>query len=146
MINQATPAIRNLAEWLLLREAQAGTSSETSMQAVFRVCEKLRQPLTTLAGTAGYRSVLSRSLALARSEVPWLTALQIKPDGSLEPGGSVASELNKDEIMKGGVAFVAQILGLLAILIGENLTLRLVRDVWQDAPAEIANSRTEEKV
>jgi hypothetical protein len=48
--------------------------------------------------------------------------------------------------MKGDVALVAHMLGLLAILIGEALTLRLVRDVWQDAPAEFANAGTEEKV
>lgn len=146
MLNQATPAIRNLTEWLLLREAQVDVSSETSMQAAFRVCEKLRWPLTTLAGAAGYGSVLSRALALARSEVSWLNAVQIKAGGSLELGGSVAKELNKDEIMKGDVALVAHMLGLLAILIGEALTLRLVRDVWQDAPAEFANAGTEEKV
>jgi hypothetical protein len=78
--------------------------------------------------------------------VSWLNAVQIKAGGSLELGGSVAKELNKDEIMKGDVALVAHMLGLLAILIGEALTLRLVRDVWQDAPAEFANAGTEEKV
>jgi hypothetical protein len=85
-------------------------------------------------------------LALARSEVSWLNAVQISADGALELGGSVATELNKDEIMKGDVALVSQILGLLASLIGEDLTLHLVRDVWRDAPAEYENAGMGEKV
>jgi circadian clock protein KaiC len=34
----------------------------------------------------------------------------------------------------GGVALLAQLLGLLVAFIGENLTLRLVREVWPKAP------------
>ena len=39
-----------------------------------------------------------------------------------------------DELFEGGVVLVAQLLGLLAAFIGEDLTLRFVREVWPDVP------------
>lgn len=48
-----------------------------------------------------------------------------------------------DEDADGGVSLVAQLLGLFVIFIGEALTLRLVRDVWPDAPFEGIDSETE---
>jgi hypothetical protein len=46
---------------------------------------------------------------------------------------------------KGGTLLVAQLLGLLVTFIGQALTLRLVRDLWPDAPFEDMNSETEKE-
>ena len=71
------PVSRQLARRLLTYEAAAGKNSEPTESAAFRVCEKLRQPLCSLAGVAGFRSLLSRALALARAEAPSLSAVQV---------------------------------------------------------------------
>src|SRR5580700_11222336 len=88
------------------------------------VCDRLRVPLAKLAGTAGFRSLMSRALAMAKAEFPSLVAVQVNDDGSLvglnelehsrEPGAN-------DEA--GGVVVVAQLLGLLVTFIGEPLTV-----------------------
>ncbi len=145
MITPAAPAVRNLAQWLLLHETVAGQPSETNMRAAFRVCEKLRRPLSTLAGAAGSRSLISRSLALARSEVPWLSSVQIKEDGSLAWHNAAGPQPDTNETARGGITLVSQLLGLLATFIGEPLMLRLVRDVWPEAPYNDKDSGGEGK-
>jgi hypothetical protein len=70
------PQTRDLAQRLLAYENAAGKTSELTEFAAFGVCERLRQPLITLAGVAGFRSLLSRALTLAKAEAPNLNAVQ----------------------------------------------------------------------
>lgn len=128
------PESRHLAQRLLAYEAVAGESSEPAESAAFRVCAKLRRPLTTLAGVAGFRSLLSRALTLARAEAPSLSAVQVAADGSVKGLDELASQTDKEQARDGGVILIAQLIGLLRTFIGEGLTLRLVQDVWPEAP------------
>ena len=127
------PESRHLAQRLLAYEAVAGESSEPAESAAFRVCAKLRRPLTTLAGVAGFRSLLSRALTLARAEAPSLSAVQVAADGSVKGLDELASQTDKEQARDGGVILIAQLIGLLRTFIGEGLTLRLVQDVWPEA-------------
>jgi hypothetical protein len=136
------PKSRHLAQRLLTYEAVADENSEPAESAVFRVCDRLRQPLITLAGVAGFRSLLSRALTLARAEAPSLSAVQVAADGSLKGQDEFASQANKEQARDGGVILVAQLIGLLLTFIGEGLTLRLVQDVWPDA---VFDGRVSEK-
>ncbi len=81
-------------------------------------------------GNVGFRALLSRALALANAEVPWLCAVHVKSDGSLEGLDELEAQVHPQEIFEGRVVLLAQLLGLLVALIGENLTLRLVREAW----------------
>ena len=87
-------------------------------------------------GNGGFRALLSRALALANAEVPWLRAVQVKADGSLEGLEELHAQLDPDEFFEGRVVLLAQLLGLLVAFIGENLTLRLVREVWPKVPLD----------
>jgi len=140
------PVSRQLARRLLTYESAAGKNSELTESAAFRVCEKLRQPLSTLAGVAGFRSLLSRALALARAEVPSLNAVQVGADGSLKGLDELGPQIDKDLSTEGGAILIAQLLGLLLTFIGEGLTLRLVKDVWPDSAFDDRDSGKEKKV
>ena len=120
---------QDLARRLLAHEAAAGKASERTEPAAFRVCEKLRPHLCALAGVAGYRSLLSRALTLARPEAPSLSAVQVTADGSLQGLGGLAPQVDKERVGKDGVLLVAHLLGLFVDFIGAALTLRLVQDV-----------------
>jgi hypothetical protein len=113
-----------------LLETAAATQSEANVPVAFRVCEKLRRPLTTLAGAMGFQSLMLRALTLAKREAPSLSAVEVTADGSLQDG-DVGTNLNNHD--DGGVLLVAHLLGLLFTFIGETLTLRLVHDIWPDA-------------
>jgi hypothetical protein len=142
---QPRSAIWELARWLLACEDAPGTPPGQKSTGAFSVCGKLRQHLSVLAGVAGFRSLLSRALALAKVEVPWLDAVRIREDGSLDWPGADESQQDAEETAEGEVALVAQLLGLLVSFIGEALTLHLVREVWPEAPFGGTDEGTEEK-
>jgi hypothetical protein len=81
-------------------------------------------------GNAGFRALLSRALALANTEVPWLRALHVRSDGFFEGLDELHAQLAPGEFFEGKVVLLAQLLGLLEAFIGESLTVRVVREVW----------------
>jgi hypothetical protein len=120
------PQTRDLAQHLIANEGAAGNTSEPVEFAAFRVCETLRRPVCALAGVDGFRSLLSRALALARAEAPCLSAVQVAADGSLQGLDELGRQIDKDQVREGGVVFIARLLGLLLLFIGETMTSRLV--------------------
>jgi hypothetical protein len=60
--------------------------------------------------------------------------MHIKADGSFDGLDELGAQVDPDEIFKGRVVLLAQLLGLLVAFIGEDLTLRLVREVWPKLP------------
>jgi len=106
------------------------------------VDEKLGPYLTTLMGTAGFRALLSRALVLASEEVRWLSAVHVRADGSLEGLEELETQVDPELLAEGRVILVAQLLGLLVAFIGENLTLRLVREAWLKVPVNDLNFDT----
>ncbi len=133
-MSRATPQMRNFAKRLMAYEALGNTSSETKNPAGFHVCEKLRLHMATFMGNTGFRTLLSRSLALSAEEVPWLRKVRVTEDVPLEGLEELQAQLDRDEFFQGGVVLLAQLLGLLVAFIGANLTLRLVREVWPKVP------------
>ena len=127
------PESRRLAQRLLAYEAAASENSKPAESAALLVCAKLRRPLITLAGVAGFRSLLSRALTLARAEAPSLSAVQVAADGSLKGLDELEPQIGKEQARDEGAILIAQLLGLLLTFIGEGLTLRLVQDVWPEA-------------
>lgn len=127
-MNTTTPTIKELVRRLIAFEAMRKPSDGPG-GATLRACETLRGPLAKFVGVAGFRSLLSRALVLAKAEISSLEAVQVGPHGSLEGLGECEQNYDADA----GAAVMAQLLGLLVTFIGETLTLRLVHDVWPDA-------------
>jgi hypothetical protein len=92
-------------------------------------------------GVAGFRSLLSRALTLAKAEAPSLSAVQVAADGSLKGLDELASQTGKEQAKDGGAILIAQLIGLLLTFIGEGLTLRLVQDVWPEAAFDATVAR-----
>src|SRR3984957_4368196 len=117
---------RDLAQRLLAYENVAVKTSEPTEYAAFRVCERLRQTVITLAGVAGFRSLLSRALRLARAEAPSLSAVQVAADGSLKGLDELRPQVDADQAREAGIILITQLLGLLVRVVGEAMTLQLV--------------------
>jgi len=132
-MSRATPEMRNLSRRLITYETKT-KSAETIPSESFHVCEKLRPHLATLTGNAGFRALLSRALALANAEFPWLRTVHVKADGSMEGLNELNAQVEPKEFAEGSIVVLAQLLGLLVAFIGENLTLRMVREVWPKLP------------
>jgi len=111
-----------------------------------QVCDRLRGALTTFAGTAGFRALLSRALVLAKAESTVLASVQVREDGTLAGLDTIVE--GKDGSLppgggEGAPLLVSHLLDLLIALIGRSLTMRLVGDAWPDAPAGTWNSVNE---
>jgi hypothetical protein len=146
-MSKSVPAIQSLARRLIAGEPTRAKSAHGEADQTVQACEKLRVPLSNLAGAAGYASLLSRALVLAKRQAPWLGRLHVEVDGALaQSNGQVPRELGAAETAQhGGAILVAELLGLLVTLIGESLTLRLVREAFPNESIETLTLRTEEK-
>ena len=139
--------MRDLAQKLLTYEANAGKASEPMESATLRVYEKLRQGLGEFAGVAGFQSLASRALALARLEAPSLGSTRVTADGSLQGLRELEPQIDIDKDRaeahpdgEGGTILIARLLGLLLIFLGEALTLSLLRISWPGAALDDSNS------
>jgi hypothetical protein len=146
----ATRGMRDLAHRLLTYEASAGKNSEPIESPTLRVYEKLRQGLGEFAGVAGFQSLASRALVLARTEAPGLSAARISADGALQGLGQDLDEFecridkDKDRVAEyaageGGIILISRLLGLLLVFLGEALTLSLLRVTWPGAALDDGN-------
>jgi hypothetical protein len=108
--------------------------------STLRVYEKLRQSLGEFVGVAGFQSLASRALTLARPEVPSLSAARVDADGSLQGMAAIEAQINmdNDRPSDGEIILIARLLGLLRLFLGEALTLSLLRNAW---PGEIFEDR-----
>ena len=126
--------MRDFAGRLIAYETKGNKLSEIKTAGVFLVGEKLRLHLTALMGNVGFRALLSRALALANTEVPWLHTVHVKADGSFGGLDELGAQVGPEKIAEGSVVLLAQVLGLLVAFIGERLTLSLVREIWPRIP------------
>jgi hypothetical protein len=141
------PQMRDLTQRLLTYEASAGNTSESVESTILRVYEKLRGNLCLLAGVAGFYSLASRALTLARSEAPSLSAVQVAADGNLQGMSAIEplTNVKTEGVYEAGVTLISRLLGLLLIFLGEALTMNLVRDAWPDAVLDDANPQNRRK-
>ena len=134
---------RDLARSLVACEADASTTSLRTEPATVRVYERLRRQLGAPVGTDGFQALASRALALAKSDSPQLSAVQITANGSLCGLGEVESQTDEDG--EAGIILIAQLLGLFLTFLGEVTTLRLIEDVRLQADARAESDTTKKK-
>lgn len=146
------PKMLDLAHRLVAYEAVTGKTSDPMESAPLRVYEKLRQGLGEFAGVAGFQSLASRALVLARAEVPSLGAVRVTADGFLHGLDEFENHIDvaKDRageypVGERGTILIARLLGLLLIFLGEVLTLSLLRVTWPGAALDDCNSENGRK-
>jgi hypothetical protein len=120
---------RDLARSLIACEADTSKASLHPEPATVRVYERLRRQLGAPVGTGGFQVLASRALALAQSQSPRLSAVQVTADGGLSGFGEVESQSGTDEDGEAGIILIAQLLGLFLTFLGEATTLRLIEDL-----------------
>jgi hypothetical protein len=129
--------VRDIAQHLVAYEAMGRRKTDLPRPAALQVCEKLRPPLSTLTGAAGFHSLLVRALTLARREAPVLELVKVRDDGSLEGLTAGTTE-------PGGTLLIAQLISLLMTFIGDALTMRLLMDIWPNLRGVVLNSEGRE--
>jgi hypothetical protein len=120
---------RDLARSLVASVADESMASLQTEPAAVRVYERLRRQLGASVGVDGFQALASRALALAKSESPRLSAVQLTANGALRGLGSVESQAAADDDGEAGIILIAQLLGLFLTFLGEATTLRLIEDL-----------------
>lgn len=135
-MSESISAERKLAQWLLAAEMTDTVAPEALPEAAERVCQKLGVRLARLITLPGFRVLVGRAVHLAAAEFSFLSAVHVgDPPGKWLEG--LSEPILSVEPAQAGAAvtaIVASILGMLNTFIGEELVLRLLRDVWPDAP------------
>jgi hypothetical protein len=126
----------DLAAWLLAQEIGTEVDPPGLLAAAERVCQKIAPRLSRLGSPVGAQALLSRALYVARAEFPFLEGARAgkAPEACLEGLAERMHDIDAVEAGKGLEAVLGILLDLLVGFIGEDLTLRLVREVWPDPP------------
>lgn len=125
-----------LVLWLLRQEANDSEEPEALLTAAERCLQKLCTRLAKLMTAAGCQSLMARAIQLATAEAPFLQGVRagMIPGACLEGVHEGVQGLDSEQKQAGLVGVLTQLIGLLERLIGEDVTRRLVRDVWPDVP------------
>jgi hypothetical protein len=129
---QRSPAVDDLVRRLLEHEAGGASDTDSLAAAAERACHKLSGELETLVGRGGVCALFGRAAGLSKREFPYLANIRLQPDAPLSFDALRESLRGRDaaEVEAASALLLANLLGLLVNLLGEDLGLRPVRSVW----------------
>ncbi len=133
-----------LADWILTAElGQAG--AEGLPEAAERASQKLGQLLTNLVTEVGSQALFARALQAARVEHPFLAGVQTgtAPGVGLEGICASLRGAAPDVARQGIEVLFANLIGLLLVFLGEDLTRHLLGRMWDALPAELGPDQQE---
>ncbi len=133
-MRQPHPELLTFAGRVLAHEERSPRSHVTPFESA---CAALQRHLDRMIGLRGFHALLSRAIFLTRAEHPWLVPLRVSDqNGCALEGVAEATKAGAGEAPAGFAAVIATTITLLASFIGEDLTIRLLREAWPDVPFE----------
>lgn len=123
-MNDPRPSITLFVSRIFRHEVEQGGEGHVAE----RIVRRLYHGLWKLIGPAGFDVLLARSLTLARKSHPVLAGISVTPGGQLQ--GLEDAARDSAALQDGAVALVALFIDLLVTLIGAELAMRLVREIW----------------
>ena len=128
-----TPSHHALARWLLTTEMGDADGALAAPKAAERVFGKLNKRLAQLITLVGSDALLARAVHLSRAAFPFLGEAQItRSDDSSVLSLPESAERENSQLVDGLEAVLATLVALLVSFIGEDLTARILREVWPE--------------
>jgi hypothetical protein len=142
------PASRSTAQRLIEDAAIGSEDAAAIASAAERVFQRLHEHLSTLIGVVGWKTLLGRALKLARTRVPALQRIEVKPDGTIAGLVEALSTQAPEDAVLAPAMLLAQLLDLLAAFVGDDLALHLVDEATRSArePAGAPGPKSEGSV
>ena len=131
-MSRSTANSKDVAEAIVANETLGNGSSVGKLPAGCLAVEKLQPHLAALMGNTGFNSLINRARALGSTDFAWLGASPAKLEGFLDDLYEAGGQVEADEFREGCVILLSHLLGLLTAFIGQDLTLRLVREIWPE--------------
>ena len=129
-MNLASPQLTAAAKRIVDHAVRRTPARGTTRGAPVLVVSEMRPHLSNLMGAAGFRALLMRALILTAARHSWLRSASVKVDGSLEGLDQLEATVAPADFRDANIALLTRSLALLAVFVGEPMTIRLVRDVW----------------
>jgi hypothetical protein len=129
-MEQKQPIKKQLARELLKRELRDRRDHEEEGLAIQQTFGKVSSCLAQRIGIAGVRALIARALVLAMADFLWLASVHVRDDGSLGGIDEAARSRSSEEMVEGFAVVLSHLLGLLEVLIGRDLSLRLLGEIW----------------
>ncbi len=131
-MGEVSPAARVLAQQLLAFEAEGQPRAEELARAAEQACRRLRRYFVNVIGPAGFASLFTRALRLAQDEFPMLERIAFAADADICLHGAHEFAAAHGSVAAGDAlaAILAHFISLLVTFIGEDLGLRLIREIW----------------
>jgi hypothetical protein len=118
---------------LLVHEAGGDESAKGLAAAAERVCQRLSHHAGNVLGVDAFDALLGRALALVKPDFPCLGAVTVEPShAGLKGLRESFQDQTAEQIADAIVAVVATFLALLAALIGEEVSLSVLVEVWAE--------------
>jgi hypothetical protein len=132
----ATPSQHAVAQWLLTAEGVDPERPLAVPAAAERVFGKLSRRLAQLITLVGSDALLARAVHLSRAEFPFLDGMQTTPsaDGLTLRLRESAEGVESSQAAEAFEAVLAILIALLISFVGEDLSLRVLREVWPELP------------
>jgi hypothetical protein len=110
-----------------------GSSAEIvdSAEALEQAFAAFAQHVGTMIGEIGFNALLARALHLTRASLGTNASGALLPD-SVPSWRDMQERTDPDTTAECATQLLGHVLGLLSSLIGEDLTMRLVRRTWTD--------------
>ena len=145
---RATDQEREIARWLLAREAGDNQSPGELADGALKVFDRLRVRLSGVIGPIGYGALLRRALYVAQSECSLLARVKAGPTADntwLEGLREAIDGHHPDQGRACLVALVANFILLLSRFIGLDFAVEMIRSVWPDYVPGSGDAGSEEK-
>ena len=117
----------------LERSSTHGADALVAAAAASGALETLLSELDPLIGDRGVRALYGRSVQLCKVSFPWLTSVDA-PETGLPPAADLRARLedrSAHEVHAASAALLLTLTDLLAVLIGEPLTHRILLAAWK---------------
>ena len=117
---------------VLARGNGSGASSEEVAASIAATYRDIEGALSPIIGARGVAALCNRSVHVARQSYPWLAGLEAGSQTTMDLGALtslITLQTPSDAAAAGGL-LLQTFHELLASLIGESLTERLLRSVW----------------
>lgn len=130
--NKCREAIRRL----LAHHAGVAPDAGRVAEATLGIWQQVADRLAPVIGVRGVAILFSRALHLTRTDFPWL----VLDGGHVENAAQLASlktrlaERDPDDASAASYALLVNVIEILATLLGESLTERLLEPVWMSTP------------
>ncbi len=131
--------VGELARRLVEHEAGGSPAPSASVAAAEAACRRLKDDLIDLLGRGGVSALMGRALNLAKRERPLLAGvtLDTESDACFTGLADAVAAGTDEEAAAAAAAVLAHLLGLLIILVGEELGMQPVHKFWPHVASSV---------